>query len=105
MHTAEPTTQQRLLDAATEAVRGGLSWDRLRMADVARQAGVSRQTLYYEFGSRDALAQAVALREAQRYSDGASAAIAAAGQSSRIVSPRKRSADPNAPRGSISTGA
>src|SRR4051812_1539920 len=36
------------------------------MADVAAVAGVSRQTLYNEFGSKDALAQALALRETQR---------------------------------------
>src|SRR5688572_21704983 len=46
------------------------------MADVARAAGVSRQTLYYEFGSKDALAQALALREAARYMAGAEVARA-----------------------------
>lgn len=44
------------------------------MADVARAAGLSRQTLYYEFGSKDALAEALAMREAQRYIEGAEAA-------------------------------
>jgi AcrR family transcriptional regulator len=44
------------------------------MADVAQAAGVSRQTLYYEFGSKDRLAEALALREAERYADGADAA-------------------------------
>ena len=44
------------------------------MADVAKAAGVSRQTLYYEFGSKDGLAEAVAMREAQRYMAGADAA-------------------------------
>lgn len=74
MHSDGATTRERLLDAATDAVRAGTSWHQLRMADVARIAGVSRQTLYYEFGSRDALAQAVALREAERYAAGAAAA-------------------------------
>ena len=55
-------TKDLLLDAAAEAVLSGVVWDRLRMADVAKAAGVSRQTLYYEFGSKDALAQALALR-------------------------------------------
>jgi AcrR family transcriptional regulator len=40
------------------------------MLDVAAAAGVSRQTLYNEFGSKDALAQALAMREAQRFLDG-----------------------------------
>ena len=69
------TTRDLLLDAAADAVLSGLAWDKVRMADVARAAGVSRQTLYYEFGSRDALAQALALREAARYMEGADAAM------------------------------
>jgi len=39
-------------------------WSEVTMADVARAAGVSRQTLYNEFGSRDEFAQAFVLREA-----------------------------------------
>ena len=69
------TTRGLLLDAAAEAVLSGAPWDKLRMVDVARAAGVSRQTLYYEFGSRDALAQALAMREAERYMQGADAAM------------------------------
>ena len=37
------------------------------MAEVARRAGVSRQTLYNEFGDRPGLAQAYVLREGQRF--------------------------------------
>ena len=70
------TTRDLLLDAATEAVLSGADWDRVRMADVARSAGVSRQTLYYEFGSKDALAQAITLREAELYMVGADQARA-----------------------------
>src|SRR5687768_11555374 len=68
-------TRDLLLDAAAEAVLSGAEWDRVRMADVARAAGVSRQTLYYEFGSKDALAEALAMREAERYMAGAEAAM------------------------------
>ena len=68
------TTRDLLLDAAADAVLSGVAWDRVRMADVATAAGVSRQTLYYEFGSKDALAQALTLREATRYMEGAEAA-------------------------------
>ena len=67
------STRDLLLDAAADAVLAG-GWARARMADVARAAGVSRQTLYYEFGSKDRLAEALTLREAQRYADGAAAA-------------------------------
>jgi AcrR family transcriptional regulator len=67
------STRDLLLDAAADAVLAG-GWERARMADVARAAGVSRQTLYYEFGSKDRLAEALAMREAARYMDGADAA-------------------------------
>jgi len=69
------TTRDLLLDAAADAVLSGAEWSRLRMADVARSAGVSRQTLYYEFGSKDSLAEALAMREAARYMQGAEAAM------------------------------
>lgn len=68
------TTRDALLDAAYDAALAG-DWERVRMADVAKAAGVSRQTLYYEFGSKDALAEAVSLREAARWMAGADAAI------------------------------
>jgi AcrR family transcriptional regulator len=69
-----PSTRDALLDAAYDAALAG-DWERVRMADVARDAGVSRQTLYYEFGSKDGLAQALALREAERWTEGAMHAI------------------------------
>ncbi len=72
--TTGRTTRDALLDAAYDAALSG-DWERVRMADVAAAAGVSRQTLYYEFGSKDALAQALALREADRWMAGADAAI------------------------------
>ena len=68
------TTRDALLDAAYDAALAG-DWEHVRMIDVARAAGVSRQTLYYEFGSKDGIAQALALREAARWMEGADAAI------------------------------
>lgn len=65
-----PTTRELLLDAAADAALT-TGWSSARMADVARTAGVSRQTLYAEFGTKDGLAQALALREADRYMRGA----------------------------------
>ena len=70
-----PTTRELLLDAAADAALT-TGWSSARMADVARAAGVSRQTLYAEFGTKDGLAQALALREADRYMCGADAARA-----------------------------
>ncbi len=45
------------------------------MADVARQVGVSRQTVYNEFGTKEGLGQAVAMREADRFLTGISARL------------------------------
>jgi AcrR family transcriptional regulator len=42
-------------------------WSDVPMAEVARRAGVSRQTLYNEFGDRTGLAAAYVLREAQSF--------------------------------------
>jgi AcrR family transcriptional regulator len=53
--------REALLDAAYQAVASG-EWQRTRMADVATTAGVSRQTLYNEFGSKDGLAAALVWR-------------------------------------------
>lgn len=63
------STRDALLDAAYDVAVAG-NWQTARMLDVAAAAGVSRQTLYNEFGSKDALAQALAMREAQRFIDG-----------------------------------
>jgi AcrR family transcriptional regulator len=42
-------------------------WNEVTMADVAAAAGVSRQTLYKEFGSRDEFARELVLREGDRF--------------------------------------
>lgn len=44
-------------------------WSKITLGDVAARAGVSRQTLYNEFGSRAGLAQAYALRLADELVD------------------------------------
>jgi AcrR family transcriptional regulator len=50
-------------------------WSSVTLADVAGAAGISRQTIYNEFGSRQGLAQAYALRLADRLVDAVSEAI------------------------------
>jgi AcrR family transcriptional regulator len=62
---ARELLHQTLLDAARELL-GQRGWAHVTMADIAARAGVSRQTLYNTFGSRDELAQAFVLREQQR---------------------------------------
>ena len=55
-------TRDRILDAAFQQVaRVGLR--RLALGDVATVAGVSRQTLYRHFGSREGLVEELVLRE------------------------------------------
>lgn len=58
--------REQVLNAAYDlvAVEG---WSKLRLAAVARAAGVSRQTLYNEFGSKEAVGRALVEREAERF--------------------------------------
>ncbi|MDX6363541.1 TetR/AcrR family transcriptional regulator [Streptomyces sp. NPDC058274] len=71
-----PAARESLLDAAfTALVRR--SWSTVRMVDVAAVAGVSRQTLYNEFGSKEGLARALVRREADGYLAGVERALAA----------------------------
>lgn len=61
--------RRRVVQAALERA-ATQSWERVRMADVAADVGVSRQTLYNEFGSKDALAQALLAQELGSILDG-----------------------------------
>jgi AcrR family transcriptional regulator len=58
--------RESILQAVEDLIRDR-GWEATRMADVASLAGVSRQTLYQLYGSRDALAQAYVLRETERF--------------------------------------
>ncbi len=51
------------------------AWSEVTMADIASAAGVSRQTLYKEFGSRDEFAQAFVIQEGERFLDAVDAAV------------------------------
>ncbi|HET6859376.1 MAG TPA: TetR/AcrR family transcriptional regulator [Streptomyces sp.] len=70
-----PTARDALLEAAFAAL-ADRPWSAVRMVDVAAAAGVSRQTLYNEFGSKDGLARALVLREADAYLTGVERALA-----------------------------
>jgi AcrR family transcriptional regulator len=65
-----------LFDAARRLLEDR-PWAQITMAEVAREAGVSRQTLYKEFGSRDEFAQAFVIREGARFLDAVERAIGA----------------------------
>jgi AcrR family transcriptional regulator len=63
-------SRARLRDALVSAARDlavAHGWDRVKMADVAKAAGVSRQTVYNEFDGRDGLAEALAVREIEQF--------------------------------------
>ncbi|MEI5035306.1 TetR/AcrR family transcriptional regulator [Streptomyces sp. S1A(2023)] len=71
-----PTARQALLDAALRALDEG-PWRTVRMVDVAALAGVSRQTLYNEFGTKGGLAGALLRRAAESYLAGVDRALTA----------------------------
>ncbi|WP_433323014.1 TetR/AcrR family transcriptional regulator [Spirillospora sp. CA-294931] len=58
--------RERLLDATYDLVTAN-GWDKLRMTHIATTAGVSRQTVYTEFGTKRAIGQALVLREVERF--------------------------------------
>lgn len=63
-----------VLDAMREELRSR-DWSAVTLSDVSAAAGVSRQTIYNEFGSRQGLAQGYALRLADRLVDIVHAAV------------------------------
>ncbi|MCG7204556.1 TetR/AcrR family transcriptional regulator [Streptomyces arenae] len=69
-----PAARESLLDAAYAAL-ARRPWATVRMVDVAAAAGVSRQTLYNEFGSKEGLARALVRREADGYLAGVERAL------------------------------
>lgn len=60
--------RDRLLDSAQDVIED-TGWSTVTMARIAEAVGVSRQTVYNEFGSKHGLAQQLALRELQRFLD------------------------------------
>jgi AcrR family transcriptional regulator len=73
---ARDLLRNTLLDGANREL-GSRPWSEITMGDIARAAGVSRQTLYNEFGSRAEFAQELVLREAGRFIDAVQGSIAA----------------------------
>jgi AcrR family transcriptional regulator len=66
--------RDRLLDAGRERLTER-TWSEVTMAEIAAAAGVSRQTLYNEFGTRDEFGQALVIREGGRFLDAVDQAI------------------------------
>src|SRR5271166_2461590 len=71
---ARALLRNTLLDAACHELESR-HWADITMADIAVAAGVSRQTLYKEFGSREEFAQVLVMREAERFLDAVARAV------------------------------
>jgi AcrR family transcriptional regulator len=69
-----PDTSARILDAAAEQVEH-FGVRRFTLDDVARRLGISRVTIYRYFPKRDALVEAVLLREMHRFLRAIDAAV------------------------------
>jgi AcrR family transcriptional regulator len=65
---ADMATGERILAVAAEMTTE-VGWSGVTMAAVAERVGVSRQTIYNEWGSRDRLAEAMVLRELGAFLD------------------------------------
>ncbi len=73
-------TRQLLRETVFKAARDQLedrAWSEMTMLGVAEEAGVSRQTLYNEFGSRDEFGVAFVMHEGGRFLDGVESAVRA----------------------------
>jgi AcrR family transcriptional regulator len=77
--TPYPQAARRLLrETLFGAARDQLeqrAWADITMAEIATAAGVSRQTLYKEFGSRAEFGQAFVIHEGERFLDAVEAAV------------------------------
>jgi AcrR family transcriptional regulator len=69
-------TSERILQSAFDCI-GDVGLSRTTVEDVARAAGLSRQTIYRYYSSKDHLIMALVLREEERFLNGMRAAFAA----------------------------
>lgn len=71
---ARELLRQTVFDAARDQL-GRRPWSEITMADIAEGAGVSRQTLYNEFGNRNEFGFAFVIHEAERFMDDVEKAV------------------------------
>ncbi len=71
---ARQLLRETLFGAARDQLESK-SWSEITMSNIAEFAGVSRQTLYKEFGSRAVFAQTFVIHEGERFLDGVDAAV------------------------------
>lgn len=73
---ARELLRQTVFDAARDQL-SRRTWSEITMADIATGAGVSRQTLYNEFGNRNEFGFAFVIHEAERFMDDVEEAVLA----------------------------
>lgn len=71
---ARELLRQTLFGAARDEL-GKRAWSEITMSDIAAAAGVSRQTLYKEFGNRNEFGLAFVIHEGERFLDDVDAAV------------------------------
>ena len=71
---AKALLRETLFGAARDELQHR-AWSEITMSKIAGAAGVSRQTLYKEFGSRDEFGQAFVIQEGERFLDAVDAAV------------------------------
>jgi AcrR family transcriptional regulator len=71
---ARELLRKTVFDAAREQL-ARQTWSEITMADIATGAGVSRQTLYNEFGNRNEFGFAFVIHEAERFMDDVEKAV------------------------------
>ena len=71
---ARELLRKTVFDAARDQL-GRRPWSEITMADIASGAGVSRQTLYNEFGNRNEFGFAFVIHEAERFMDDVEGAV------------------------------
>ena len=80
---ATPGREKQLLDAAASLFTQ-LGFDKTTVADVAAEAGVSKGAVYLHFASKDALLEALILREMEAYAASWVQAVEADPQGGRV---------------------
>ena len=71
---ARELLRQTLFGAARDELERR-AWSQITMSDIAAAAGVSRQTLYKEFGNRNEFGLAFVIHEGERFLDDVDAAV------------------------------
>lgn len=71
---ARELLRETLFGAARDELQSR-AWSEITMSDIARAAGVSRQTLYKEFGNRNEFGLAFVIHEGERFLDDVEVAV------------------------------